>query len=436
MVQQKVKEFLNNYRMDFTDLQFETILSGFLTEMERGLADEAGSSLQMLPTYIQAAADATINRPVLVLDAGGTNFRVATVVFEREGRVRIENFKKYPMPGVAGEVNKDTFFETMARYIKDLVRDGQQIGFCFSYPVRMFPDKDGRLIRFSKQIQAQGVAGELIGENLKLALEKIGGRRPGSVIILNDTVATMLAGKAKPEYRNCDGFIGFILGTGTNCCYLEKNSNIVKANSLDPAKSQIVNVESGGFRGEFGGTLDQEYDRTTVDPGKDALEKMISGRYLGGLCQVVIKAAADDGLFSKAGSEGIRLLAGLTTADCGDYLENNLNYNNPLAAALVNGVDEDRATLALLIERMIERAGMLAAMSLTATVLKSGQGLKPEAPVCITAEGTTFYRLKGLKTKTEYYLERYLTERHRRFWKLVEVENATLIGAAVAGLTN
>ena len=120
----------------------------------------------------------------------------------------------------------------------------------------------------------------------------------------------------------------------------------------------------------------------------------------------------------------------------GNYLENNGDQNNPLAAALAKGTDDDRATLALLIERLVERAGMLAAITLTATVLKSGQGLNPEAPVCITAEGTTFYRLKGLKAKTEYYLKRYLTDHHHRYWKLVEIENATLIGAAVAGLTN
>jgi hexokinase len=246
----------------------------------------------------------------------------------------------------------------------------------------------------------------------------------------------MLAGKADLMRGDWSGFIGFILGTGTNCCYLEKNSNILKANSLDLAKSQIINVESGGFQGEFGGALDRKYDRTTVDPGKYTLEKMVSGRYLGGLCRVVIETAAADGLFSRAGSDGIKLLAGLTTVDLGNYLENNRDLNNPLAAALANGTDDDRVTLAFLIERMIERAGMLAAMSLTATVLKSGQGLTPEAPVCITAEGTTFYRLKGLRGKTEYYLNRYLTDGYHRYWKLVEVENATLIGAAVAGLTN
>ena len=134
------------------------------------------------------------------------------------------------MPGAAVEVDKDTLFGTMALYIKDLIKEGQKIGFCFSYPVRMFPDKDGRLIEFSKQIRAKGVAGELIGANLKLALEKIGAKQPGSIVILNDTVATLLAGKADATRRDWGGFVGFILGTEPTAVIWRKTVIFIKLN--------------------------------------------------------------------------------------------------------------------------------------------------------------------------------------------------------------
>jgi hexokinase len=57
-------------------------------------------------------------------------------------------------------------------------------------------------------------------------------------------------------------------------------------------------------------------------------------------------------------------------------------------------------------------------------------------PVCITAEGTTFYELKSLKAKVEFYLTSFLKEKHNRFVEIVSVKDATLIGAAIAGLTN
>lgn len=434
MSQLKVKEFLSKYGVDFSGLNFESICNSFLAEMKLGLAGEPGK-LQMLPTFIQAEAAVPVNEPVLVLDAGGTNFRVATVCFRQNGAAEINDFKKYPMPGVGAEIGKDDFFETMARYIGDSIQAGQRVGFCFSYPVRMFPDKDGRLIEFSKQIKAKGVAGELIGENLKLALKKIGAKQPGSLVILNDTVATMLAGKADVAHHNCSGFIGFILGTGTNCCYLEKNSNILKVQGLDATKSQVINIESGGFAAGFEGVLDQNFGRTTADPGKYILEKMVSGKYLGGLCREVIVTAANDGLFSSAVTERLKQLNDLTTIDLNDYLSDE-GGANPLANAVTAGTDADREVLTVLIERIIERAAFMAAVTLTATILKTDQGLSPENPVCIVAEGTTFYHLKGLKTKTESYLNQYLTGHYGRYWKLVSIENATLIGSAVAGLTN
>jgi hexokinase len=56
--------------------------------------------------------------------------------------------------------------------------------------------------------------------------------------------------------------------------------------------------------------------------------------------------------------------------------------------------------------------------------------------VCIVAEGTVFYGLKSLKARVEYYLKEYLKDKKHRYYEIVNVENATLIGAAIAGLTN
>jgi hexokinase len=86
-------------------------------------------------------------------------------------------------------------------------------------------------------------------------------------------------------------------------------------------------------------------------------------------------------------------------------------------------------------ERLVERAGKLTAINLSAMVLKSGGGKNPETPVCIVAEGTTFYEMRGLKEKTEQYLREYLGQRGIYF-DIVNVKNSTLIGAAIAGLTN
>ena len=98
------------------------------------------------------------------------------------------------MPGVEHEIGKDEFFKIMAGYLKDVAGASQNIGFCFSYAVEMFPSKDGRLIRFSKEIKAKEVVGELIGENLNRAIVSMGLGGEKHIVLLNDTVVTLLAG--------------------------------------------------------------------------------------------------------------------------------------------------------------------------------------------------------------------------------------------------
>ncbi|UCG56983.1 MAG: hypothetical protein JSU70_19225 [Phycisphaerales bacterium] len=429
----KVQDFLKNNGMDHEDIDIERSCSIFLEEMEKGLAGQ-DSSLAMLPTYIETEREIPRNKPVIVMDAGGTNFRVATVYFKNDGEAVIENFKLHSMPGMDGEVGKEEFFRTMAGYMTDVADKSDNVGFCFSYPIEMFPSKDGRVLYFSKEIQAKEVEGQMIGENLNLAISTSGTHQK-HMVLLNDTVATLLAGRADPRAGAFDSYIGFILGTGTNCSYVEHNSSITKAKDLDPAKSQIVNVESGGFGKAPRGTIDKEFNAASVNPGVNTFEKMISGAYIGPLCLMTIQKAADDGIFGEAASGGLGELTELTTKDVSDFLHKPESGDNPLSAATANCHD-DLAALLGLVQALVERAAKLTAINLSSVAIKSGYGKDPSSPICIVAEGTTFYHLKSLKEKVEFYLKQYLVERRNTYYEIISVENATLIGAAIAGLTN
>jgi len=148
------------------------------------------SSLRMIPTYIEADNQFFTDVPVVAIDAGGTNFRAALIKFSKQGKLEISNIINAWMPGLEGEISKDEFFQTIAGYVKPLAEKTNRIGFCFSYPTEILPDKDGKLLQFCKEVKAPGVVGQLIGKNL---LETMG--MPGKkIILLNDTVATLLAG--------------------------------------------------------------------------------------------------------------------------------------------------------------------------------------------------------------------------------------------------
>lgn len=433
-VKRRVQDFLIQYQMDAGRLDMEEYSQGFRAQMRRGL--EGGpSSLSMLPTYLEVGREVPRNRKVIVLDAGGTNFRVATVYFDAAQNPVIENFKKFPMPGVGREVDKEEFFGTLAGYMTEVAGLCDRIGFCFSYPVEMFPNKDGRLIHFTKEVKAKTVEGEFIGAGLNRALETAG--YPAKrIVVLNDTVATLLAGVSESKGAVYGDYIGFILGTGTNVAYVEKNSNIKKATGLDSKKRMIINVESGGFDGIPQGRIDREFDATTIDPGKYILEKTVSGRYLGDICHQVIRTAVAASLFSPGAAAELSQMKSLTTVDLNQFLHQPFNDAELPASALKQGNEDDRMALYYLIDGIIERAAKSAAICMAAAVLQAGTGGDPTRPICFTAEGTTFYQLKSFKSKIEYYLKQYLNDQKDSYLELVNIANATLIGAAVAGLTN
>ena len=434
-IKDKVKAFLAANKMNPADIDIEETCGIFLKEMEMGLAGK-NSSLAMLPTYIETEQKIPLNKPVIVMDAGGTNFRTALVSFNKDGKPKIESLRLFPMPGIKEQVSKQEFFSTMAGYLDEVIDKSANVGFCFSYPIEIFPNKDGRVLYFSKEIKADEVAGQVIGENLNIAITASGQRDKKRIVLLNDTVTTLLAGRASAAGRSFDTYIGFILGTGTNCCYVERNKNITKTQDLDPAKSQIVNVESGGFGKAPQGKIDKDFDKSSLNPGRYTCEKMVSGAYLGPLSLWTLKAAADKALFSKNFAEKIKNVKNVTTKDINELISFPEGREGPFSSALESASGDDILTACRLIDRLIERAAKLAAIKLSSAAIKSDRGRDPAHPVCIVAEGTTFYHLRYLKQRVEYYLKDYLENRKGIYFEIMNVENATLIGAAIAGLTN
>src|SRR6056297_3359763 len=172
------QDFLRQTRMDPGAIDMETGVGIFLEEMEAGLEGRE-SSLKMLPTYISPEGDVPANTPVLVLDAGGTNFRVARVSFSPSGEAEIESFVKHPMPGSRGPVDRDTFFNTIVDYMANHLNDWNEeyaptVGFCFSYPTEIYPDGEGRLVHFTKEVRAPEEEGQLIASGLNEALKNRG----------------------------------------------------------------------------------------------------------------------------------------------------------------------------------------------------------------------------------------------------------------------
>ena len=440
IMKEKVDVFLKKHKMHYEDINIYEGSSNFIEDMKKGLNNES-SSLKMLCTYIGDEGEIPVGEPVIVMDAGGTNFRVAIVNFNSNKKPIIEEYKIHDMPGINGEISKEEFYKTVVNYLKPVIHRSNKIGFCFSYPTEILPNKDGRLIQFNKEVKVRDMVGEEIGKDLLKALKDMGYKEDKKIVLLNDTVATLLGGKAEYQDRDFDSNIGFILGTGTNTCYLEENKNIKKAKTLACQEgSTIINIESGGYEGACRGEIDEIFDKTTANPGSQKFEKMISGAYQGGLILEIIRKATAEGLFSAGFANRIKNISNLTSKEANDFIEYPYLSSNILGkysnSTNESHRKEDKQTLYYIIDAVIERAAKLVAVNLAAVILKTKTGKNPCLPVCVTADGSTFYKSKFFKTKLEYYVKECLNEKMGIYCEFVKAEDVTLIGTAIAGLLN
>jgi hexokinase len=424
--------FLAASGLSLGDLEAGREVEAFLSEMDRGLAG-APSSLRMIPTFIEVDREVPRGRPAVVIDAGGTNLRAAVVEFGGDGRPRTSAFRQQRMPGTAGEVSAGELFAALAGFVRDLVPRSERLGFCFSYPTEALPDKDGRIIGLWKELKVRGAAGQLVAAGLCAALREAGVGSPPGVVVLNDAVAVLLAGRTATGDRP-GSHVGFVLGTGTNCAYVEANERITKRKDLAPGRSQVVNVESGDYDKAPRGPADLRFAAASAEPGRYVLEKCMSGAYLGGLTLEVLRSAADAGLFGPAGAAAIRSASRLETRQLAQFLGAGPTPGGLHEAILAAGGAEDAAMACQLVDGTVERAARLAAISMAAAIRKAAAAHGRPAPAYVTVDGSTFHGLPTFRERVASCLEAVL--RQQVGHEIITVEHAALVGAAVAALTN
>jgi hexokinase len=426
----RIETFLKQNGLDVDGIDREGLLKTFEEEMAAGLAGKP-SSLMMIPSFISIDKPVKTNTPVLVLDAGGTNLRAAVVKIDAQGKTEIGAFSKRPMPGTQGEVSAEGFYDAFADFLMPIIAESESIGFCFSYPAEITPDCDAKLLRWSKQIQVPSVVGTMIGSGLLKHLAQRGYRR--RAVILNDTVATLLAGKSAGVAKDYSAYVGFILGTGTNTAYVERNARITKRTDLDKAGSMVINVESGAFLKVKQSLFDKAMDAATNDCGHYAFEKMISGAYLGWLGFTVLAEAAKAGLFSASAAAKIASLKPVSSKCLDDFCGGAPTPDNPFSDAAFSAAD--RASVVMLCTPVFARAAVLTAVNLASAILKTGEGKDAARPVCVNLDGSTYYKTRtaDFQSRVQRELKALLAPRGIAY-ELIQVDESPVIGAAVAGL--
>jgi len=201
--------------------------------IDEGLGTETHpkATIKCWQTYVQDMPTGNEKGQFLALDLGGSNFRVL--------KLDLGENKYFKMSQETYECSKELMngsgtilFDYIANCLNKFVNaQGLKtnrplpLGFTFSFPMSQSSINSGELVRWTKGFTCDGVVDQDVVQLLTKSIENIPDLNIQICAILNDTVGTLMScAWLNPKTR-----IGLIVGTGCNCCYIEK-VNLQKTN--------------------------------------------------------------------------------------------------------------------------------------------------------------------------------------------------------------
>lgn len=399
----------NIFKLD--NEQLKGIAHAFREKVEEGL-NKNNAEIQCIPTFILPKAT-DVKGKALVLDLGGTNYRVAIVDFSTEKPIIYPNngWKKDMSIMKSPGYTREELFKELADLIVEIKREEEMpIGYCFSYPTESIPGGDARLLRWTKGVDIREMVGQFVGKPLLDYLNEKNKIRLTGVKVLNDTIASLFAGLTDKSY---DAYIGLIVGTGTNMATFIPSDKITKLDPECHVQGLIpVNLESGNFYPPFLTAVDDTVDATSDSLGKQRFEKAVSGMYLGD----ILKAAFPLEEFEE-------------------------KFDARKLTAIMNYPDIHKDIYVQVAHWIYNRSAQLIAASLAGLIALLKSYNRDIHRVCLIAEGSLFWS-ESRKDKNYNILVMEKLQELLRELELEDVEvhinsmdNANLIGTGIAALS-
>jgi hexokinase len=392
-------------------VQLKEIALDVQQKVENGLNHD-NTEIQCIPTFVKPKTQG-VEGQATVLDLGGTNYRAAVISF-KDGKIDI-----YPEDGWSKDLSimktkgftEKKLYAEMATFLQDLKLPAKSpIGYCFSYPAECIPDGDAKLLRWTKGVDIKEMVDQPIGKPLKEYLNAQGKVEFTAIKVINDTVASLFAGLADSSF---DAYIGLIVGTGTNMATFIHSDQIGKLDkSLNWQGLTPINLESGNYRPLHLTKYDDQVDAASGTQNAQRFEKAVSGMYLG----KVFTALFPDDQFDE-------------------------NFDAKALTDLIDRPDKHKKKHVRAASQIYKRSAKLVAASLAGLVMVMVSHNPAIKKVCLTAEGGLFWsKVKGCKEYNKLvskHVKILLDELgHKEVKvKVVGIQNANLIGSAVAALS-
>lgn len=387
LIKPEIKEVCKD--LILSEEQCRKIMERLTEDVNKGLSKEHHDEaiVKCYTTYVQDLPNGTEKGNFLALDLGGTNFRVLLITLDGQNFDMKSKIYAIPQSLMLGTGTQlfDHIAQCLALFVKDLKLENEvlPLGFTFSFPLVQEGLTEGKLVRWTKGFNCSGVVGEDVVGLLEAAIARRNDVKIDVCAILNDTTGTLMSCAWKN--KNCR--IGLILGTGSNACYVEKTENTrcaIPGKYSTQKQNMLVNMEWGAF-GEKG-TLDfcltefdRDVDENSINPGKQILEKMISGMYMGELARLVLEKLVNAGLLfggkcpselRKRGQFFTKYVSEIENDPKGKYT----NCREVLAEIGVrNASDQDCENVRYVCSVVSRRAAHLASSGIAAVLNKIGE---------------------------------------------------------------
>ena len=390
----------------------------FLNDWEKAMKGEE-ATCYFVPTYMSATGTLKPGETVTVMDAGGTNFRVAQVRFGTDGKAEILKIKKSRMPGSGHPITSEEMFGCFAQEILPMMTDSGKLAICFSYACRCLPTHESEIIEMSKEVVVTDAPGKLVGKSIADALYKLGYSGNIETVVINDTVAVLysaLCGGAKQA-------VAVILGTGENIAYAEKCSNFA-VRPEGNAEWMFINTESAMLSVIKKAKIDAEIEAHSADIGKNSFEKMSSGAYIGEIIARSVVYLGENGFVSGKLKETAEKLVRFDMRDVGSFLESG---TGTLKEACLD--ENDTEVLKEVCEQIEKRSGNLVAGNTAAGLIRMRKnGVRGVIPVAVN--GSTILKAKIINTT---FIEALNSMKDRiGEYEIITDENDTIIGTAAS----
>ncbi|KAF9952298.1 hexokinase A [Mortierella alpina] len=435
---------------------YDALVEQFIRELKEGLSHE--KAMPMIPTFVYELPSGKETGDILSLDLGGTNLRVCRTTLSGKGEFAITHKKWTISDALKKGPGKDLFAwvadrieEFLDTHCKERAHGNYPLGMTFSFPCEQLDINVGKLLNWTKGFRGTDVIGQDV---VKILQDQIDARKLNVTVnaLINDTVGTLLATTYK--HPGCE--IGIIFGTGTNCAYLENQSEITKikpgaANYTSPSNMQLINTEWGAFGNTSGALPANEYDlrldARSSQPGKQLYEKMVSGLYISELARSVFHDLALKGeLFVEASGKEVK-----ADKDLGD-LAIKERFDGAMMGALegdetahlevieqhfrtsynLQTSQSDRETIKYICQLISSRAARLSAVGIAALIKKRELLSKPDQ-VIVGIDGSLFNKYPHFRKHLEGALnEIFDAATVKAKISLINAEDGSGVGGAIA----